>query len=67
LLYTLFSMVFNFAWQISGPYFGVYQVTELGATRRLLGSSARQGRSRESSVSNTSAAPWTSAARAGRW
>jgi len=37
LLYTLFSMVFNFAWQISGPYFGVYQVTELGATPQIVG------------------------------
>jgi len=37
LLYTLFSMVFQFAWQMSGPYFGVYQVKVLGATPQIVG------------------------------
>ncbi len=35
--FTLASMWFNFAWQLAGPYFGVYQVTELGATPRIVG------------------------------
>jgi len=37
LLFTLVSMFFSFAWQLSGPYFGVYQVTVLGATPRIVG------------------------------
>ncbi|MBN1877837.1 MAG: MFS transporter [Anaerolineae bacterium] len=37
LRFTLFSMVFNFAWQIGGPYFGVYQVQVLGATPKIVG------------------------------
>ncbi len=27
-------MFFHFVWQFAGPYFGVYQVEELGATPR---------------------------------
>jgi MFS family permease len=30
-------MLFNFAWQLGGPYFGVYQVEVLGATARIIG------------------------------
>jgi MFS family permease len=37
LRYTLFSMVFNFAWQMGGPYFGVYQVKVLQATPQIVG------------------------------
>ena len=37
LLFTLVSMFFNFAWQLGGPYFGVYQVKVLGATPRIVG------------------------------
>jgi len=37
LMFTLFSMVFNFAWQMGGPYFGVYQVKVLGATPKIVG------------------------------
>jgi MFS family permease len=35
--FTLFSMVFNFFWQLGGPYFGVYRVEELGATPTIVG------------------------------
>lgn len=35
--FTLISMLFNFAWQFGGPYFGVYQVEVLGATARIIG------------------------------
>ncbi len=30
-------MFFHFVWQFAGPYFGVYQVEELGATPRVIG------------------------------
>ncbi len=35
--FTLISMVFNFAWQMGGPYFGVYEVEVLGATASIIG------------------------------
>ena len=35
--FTLISMLFNFAWQFGGPYFGVYQVEVLGSTSRIIG------------------------------
>ncbi|MDF1513267.1 MAG: MFS transporter [Anaerolineae bacterium] len=37
LIFTLVSMFFNFAWQLAGPYFGVYEVKVLGATPRIVG------------------------------
>ena len=35
--FTLISILFNFAWQFGGPYFGVYQVEVLGSTSRIIG------------------------------
>lgn len=37
LFFTLISMLFNFTWQLGGPYFGVYQVEVLGATPAIVG------------------------------
>jgi MFS family permease len=35
--FTLIAMVFHFAWHMSTPYFGVYEVEVLGATARIIG------------------------------
>jgi MFS family permease len=35
--FTLIAMVFHFAWHMSTPYFGVYQVEVLGATAGIIG------------------------------
>ncbi len=35
--FALTAMLFNFSWQFSAPYFGVYQVEVLGATARIIG------------------------------
>jgi MFS family permease len=35
--FTLIAMIFHFAWHMSTPYFGVYEVEILGATARIIG------------------------------